>query len=332
MSVSIVMIRGILWELRSRRLDPAPLLAECKLSEDMIADIRTAVSSETYHTFVRRALDVTGDPALGLSMGSRAPENMLQIVGHLMLASTTLRDAIALFRRYSLLFAAGVQWELSERNEVATFSYMPGYQLGDTTRFTNEYVMATANRIGRHFALRPESHAVEVRFQHPAPAYASRYEATFGCPVRFSQSANSIVFNASTLDMRQLHADETVRAMLGDTAERLLREREGSTTVDRVRTVLRYRRDLSNIDSNTLAAAVGLTPRALRRRLGAEGASLTALLDEARLRLACEDLKRPDSSIKEISDRLGFSEPSAFHRAFKRWTGLTPSQFGKTGS
>jgi AraC-like DNA-binding protein len=105
--------------------------------------------------------------------------------------------------------------------------------------------------------------------------------------------------------------------MLGDTAERLLREREGSTTVDRVRTVLRYRRDLSNLDSNTLAAAVGLTPRALRRRLGAEGASLTALLDEARLRLACEDLKRPDSSIKEISDRLGFSEPSAFHRAFQ---------------
>jgi AraC-like DNA-binding protein len=208
---------------------------------------------------------------------------------------------------------------------------MPAYQLGDTTRFTNEYVLATANRIGRHFAVRPEAHAVEVRFQHPAPGYANRYEATFGCPVRFSQGANSIVFAAATLDMRQLHADETVRAMLGDTAERLLREREGSTTVDRVRTVLRYRRDLSNLDSNTLAAAVGLTPRALRRRLGAEGASLTALLDEARLRLACEDLKRPDSSIKEISDRLGFSEPSAFHRAFKRWTGLTPAQFGRTG-
>jgi AraC-like DNA-binding protein len=324
------MIRGILWELRSRRIDPAPLLAECELTEDSIADIRTAVSSDTYHAFVRRALEVTADPALGLSMGSRAPENMLQIVGHLMLASTTLREAFALFRRYSLLFAAGVQWELTERNDLATFTYMPAFQLGDTTRFTNEYVLATANRIGRHFAVRPESHAVEVRFQHPAPSYANRYEAAFGCPVRFGQPGNCIVFASNTLDIRQLHADETVRAMLGDTAERLLREREGSTTVDRVRTVLRYRRDLSDLDSTTLAAAVGLTPRALRRRLGAEGASLTALLDEARLRLACEDLKRPDSSIKEISDRLGFSEPSAFHRAFKRWTGLTPAQFGKT--
>jgi AraC-like DNA-binding protein len=329
MSVSIIMIRGILWELRSRGVDPEPLLSECELAKDAVADIRTTVSSERYHRFVRRALEVTGDPALGLSMGSRAPENMLQIVGHLMLASNTLREAFTLFRRYSLLFAAGVKWELTERNEQAIFSYVPAFQLGDTTRFTNEYVMSTASRIGRHFSVRPEAHAIEVHFQHAAPSYAGRYESVFGCPVRFAQPANEIVFVSALLDVPQLHADDTVRAMLGDTAERLLREREGATTVDRVRTVLRYRRDLSDVDSNTLAAAVGLTPRALRRRLGAEGASLTALLDEARLRLACEDLKRPDSSIKEISDRLGFSEPSAFHRAFKRWTGQTPAQFGK---
>ncbi len=329
MSVSIIMIRGILWELRSRGVDPEPLLTECELAKDAVADIRTTVSSESYHRFVRRALEVTGDPGLGLSMGSRAPENMLQIVGHLMLASNTLREAFNLFRRYSLLFAAGVKWELTERNEQAIFSYVPASQLGDTTRFTNEYVMSTASRIGRHFSVRPEAHAIEVHFQHPPPNYASRYEGVFGCPVRFGQSANEIVFASALLDVAQLHADDTVRAMLGDTAERLLREREGATTVDRVRTVLRYRRDLSDVDSTTLAAAVGLTPRALRRRLGAEGASLTALLDEARLRLACEDLKRPDSSIKEISDRLGFSEPSAFHRAFKRWTGQTPAQFGK---
>jgi AraC-like DNA-binding protein len=329
MSVSIIMIRGILWELRSRGVDPEPLLTECELAKDAVADIRTTVSSEAYHRFVRRALEVTGDPGLGLSMGSRAPENMLQIVGHLMLASSTLREAFTLFRRYSLLFAAGVKWELTERNEQAIFSYMPAFQLGDTTRFTNEYVMSTASRIGRHFSVRPEAHAIEVHFQHAAPGYASRYESVFGCPVRFAQPANEIVFASALLDVPQLHADDTVRAMLGDTAERLLREREGATTVERVRTVLRYRRDLSDVDSTTLAAAVGLTPRALRRRLGAEGASLTALLDEARLRLACEDLKRPDSSIKEISDRLGFSEPSAFHRAFKRWTGQTPAQFGK---
>jgi len=329
MSVSIIMIRGILGELRSRGVDPDPLLAECEIGSGELADIRSTISPETYHLFVRRALAATGEPALGLSMGTRAPENMLQIVGHLMMASGTLREAFALFRRYSLLFAAGVKWELQERNEQAYFSYTPAFQLGDTTRFTNEYVLATACRIGHHFAVRPESHAIEVHFQHAAPAYSARYEPAFGCPVRFGQQQNCVVFSSSGLDIRQLHADDTVRAMLGDTAERLLREREGSTTVERVRILLRYRRDLSDLDSNTMASAIGITPRALRRRLGAEGASLTALLDEARLRLACEELKRPDSSIKEISDRLGFSEPSAFHRAFKRWTGRTPAQYGR---
>jgi AraC-like DNA-binding protein len=329
MSVSIIMIRGILWELRARSVDPEPLLSACGITREALGDIRSTVSPENYHLFVRRALEATGEPALGLSMGSRAPESMLQIVGHLMLASGTLREAISLFRRYSLLFAAGVKWELSERNGEAVFSYTPAFQLGDTTRFTNDFVIATATRIGRHFSIRPESPAVEVRFQHPAPSYAARYDAFFGCPVRFGQPCNGVVFQAAMLDIRQLHADDAMRTMLGDTADRLLREREGSTTVERVRAVLRYRRDLSDLDSATLATAVGLTPRALRRRLGAEGASLTALLDEARLRLACEDLKRPDSSIKEISDRLGFSEPSAFHRAFKRWTGRTPAEYGR---
>jgi AraC-like DNA-binding protein len=329
MSVSIIMIRGILWELRTRSVEPEPLLSACGITREALGDIRSTVSPENYHQFVRLALEATGDPALGLSMGSRAPENMLQIVGHLMLASGTLREAIALFRRYSLLFAAGVKWDLTERGDQAMFSYTPAFQLGDTTRFTNDFVMATALRIGRHFAIRPDAPSIEVRFQHASPSYAAQYESVFGCPVRFGQPTNSIVFQVRSLDVRQLHADDAVRTMLGDTADRLLREREGSTTVERVRAVLRYRRDLSDLDSSSLASAVGLTPRALRRRLGAEGASLTALLDEARLRLACEDLKRPDSSIKEISDRLGFSEPSAFHRAFKRWTGRTPAEYGR---
>ena len=70
-----------------------PLLTECEIGGDELADIRSTISPETYHLFVRRALEATGDPALGLSMGARAPENMLQIVGHLMMASGTLREA-----------------------------------------------------------------------------------------------------------------------------------------------------------------------------------------------------------------------------------------------
>jgi len=137
------------------------------------------------------------------------------------------------------------------------------------------------------------------------------------------------VFPRERLDLEQVHGDATLRAMLADSAERLLREREDLSTVERVRTLLRYRRDLSELDATTLAHAVGLSPRALRRRLGLEGVSVTSLLDEARLRLACEDLRRPESSIKEIAERLGFSEASAFHRAFKRWTGVTPAQYSK---
>jgi AraC-like DNA-binding protein len=94
--------------------------------------------------------------------------------------------------------------------------------------------------------------------------------------------------------------------------------------------LLGYEADLANIDVVKLARSVGLTPRSLRRRLAAESVSLTALIDQARCRLACEELRR-EGSIKAIAERVGFSEPSAFHRAFKRWTGQTPLEFARRG-
>jgi AraC-like DNA-binding protein len=304
-----------------------PLLAACGLAETSLSDTRHTVSPETYHALVREALDATGDPGLGLAIGLRAPEAMLHVVGHLMFASATLRDALTCFRRYSALLAEGERWDLTEREHTATFSYMPAFQLGDSTRFTNEFVLAMAWRIGRHFALCPERRPPDVRFQHAAPAYAASYETAFGGPIRFGQPANAIVFHTATLDARQLHADDALCATLSEAADQLLRERAQITLAERVRAMLRARRDLSDVNTTALALAVSLTPRALRSRLRAEGASLANLINEARLRVAREDLRRPDCSIKDLACRLGFSEPSAFHRAFKRWTGTTPSAY-----
>jgi AraC-like DNA-binding protein len=94
-----------------------------------------------------------------------------------------------------------------------------------------------------------------------------------------------------------------------------------------VRVLLAYQSDLANFDPDTFATQLGLNRRALRRRLAAERATLADLVDEARCRRACDELRRPDRNIKEISERLGYSEPSAFHRAFRRWTGQSPAQY-----
>ena len=329
MTISIVVVRGILSELRGRGLDTELLLQRTGLDGGRLLDIRETLTVEESIVLVEQAIAMTEDEGLGLSLGANVPENMLQVFGALILSHSTIRQAFSALRRYAALVIEGPTWNLSEQGDEAHFTFEPSFQLGDVTRFCSECTLALSARIGSHFTT-PERALREVHFQHPAPAYAQRYSAVFDCPVYFGKSTNALVFARNLLDVPQMHADDTLRAVLRETADRLLHERAQSRSVtDRVRTLLRYEQDLAQVDVNRLARHVGLSPRALRRRLGSEGSPLSALLDEARCRVACHELRRPESTIKETAELLGFSEPSAFHRAFKRWTGRTPAEYSR---
>jgi AraC-like DNA-binding protein len=329
MGISVIFARGLLSEVQNRGFDPADLLRRSNIDAVRLADLRETLSIEEADLMTRQAMEITDDPGIGLTIGANAPESMLQVFGHLILAQSTIREAFAALRRYSALLAEGPTWGLVERGELALFTCEPALQLGDTTRCGIEYTLAMTARIGQHFSPQGAS-LLEVHFQHRAPSYVARYEEIFQCPVLFEQATNALVFPREYIDLPQFHADDTVRTVLRETAERLLTERAQSRSVaQRVRTLLRYERDLAEVNVDRIARHVGLSSRALRRRLGSEGAPLSSLVDEARCRIACDELRRPDTTIKETAELLGFSEPSAFHRAFKRWTGRTPAEYSR---
>jgi AraC-like DNA-binding protein len=331
MFVSVIFVRAIVSELQSRGMSPAHALAGIGVRDDQLNDLRARFSYADMDRIIEKAIELTGDPGLGLSIGMNAPESMLQVLGHLIVSCRTLRDAWGLFVRYVPLVAEGMSWNLVEDNEHARFVYHCPVAYGLSTRFAAEYALTMAVRIARHFLPPTVEHADAVMFEHAEPEYVARYTRVFGCPVRYQQPSNALLFPRAYLDVPQLHADPAMHNALREMAERFLHELEGPrSTADRVRVLLGYEADLANIDVVKLSRSVGLTPRSLRRRLASEGVSLTTLIDEARCRLACEELRR-EGSIKAIAERVGFSEPSAFHRAFKRWTGQTPLEFARRG-
>ena len=327
MSITILFARGLVFELVARDLDAGELLRRSRIDEARLADLRDTLDLDETSRIVETAVAMTGDPGLGLAAGSHAPEHTLQLFGHLILAQSTLRDVFASLTRYGELLSDGTTWSLREQGDQAMFCCSTVLPDCDLTRVLMDYTLAFSCTIGRHFFRRNERLSA-VHFRHAAPSYADRYESVFLCPVRFSQQHNGTVFSRDLMDRPKMHADPAVATILRESAERMLRERtQARSLADCVRSLLRYERDLSGVDVRRFSRGLKMSVHTLRRRLSAEGTSFSSLLDEARRNLACQELERHDTTIQQTAELLGFSEASAFFRAFKRWTGQTPNEY-----
>jgi AraC-like DNA-binding protein len=327
MGISILFARGLIGEVVRRGFDAKSVLEDSGIHPERLDDVRDMLSLTETARLVDRAVTLTSDPALGLTAGASAPDHAVQVFGHLILAQGTIREAFATLSRYGTLLSDGTTWTLLERDDYAMWSCSTLLREGALIRLLMDYTFAFTANIGRHF-FPPGERLRAVHFQHPAPSYAERYTEVFHCPVLFEQEHNATVFSRVLLDRRKLHADATVDGLLRETADRLLQERSHHRSLtDAVRVLLRNERELPSLDMRQVARLLRLSVHSLRRKLSAEGTSFSILLDEARCQIARQHLTRPGTTIQQTAEVLGFSETSAFFRAFKRWTGQTPTEF-----
>jgi AraC-like DNA-binding protein len=327
--VSILFVRMLLSELRLRNLPDSALLAGTSVDAAALGNLRATIPTEQWVKLLLRAIEITGDPALGIAMGETWSQSMLQVVGQLIVSCRTMREALSVFERYQPLLGNNSTWLLEEEGETARLYCDQVIEHPLAARVGIEAVLTLTYRIGRGFVGESAASADEVWFRHAEPSYVKQYARVFDCPLRFGQERNALVFSRRVLDVVQPHSDDTMREVLSSSADALLRERESESVAERVRAILRYEQDIERMNVRYIAGRLNMNVRALRRRLGAEQTPLSNLLDEARLRIAQRELSRPGASIKEVAHGLGFSEASAFHRAFKRWSGQTPAQFMK---
>jgi AraC-like DNA-binding protein len=165
---------------------------------------------------------------------------------------------------------------------------------------------------------------VKVELTHRTQGDPAAYRRWFDAPVSFGAGATQLVFARSALDVPLRTADPQLLAILSRHAEELAaRDRSLPPMIAQVERVLRKALRSDDAQVERVARELGLTGRSLQRRLKDEGTSFQLVRDKVRRELASRYLE-DELSMAEISFLLGFSEPSAFFRAFKRWTGLTP--------
>ena len=325
---SILYVRALLGGVAQEGVDPQRLLQEAGLKPGLLYDPSARIACEDWQRLVRRAIELTGDEGLGLKVGGAVPDHAFQIVSQLLVSCGTLREASQVLRRFQPLLGNMCLFDLIEEGALAHFVCTPVGAMPEAPQFEPELVLSVVYRIALGFAVQDED-AEEVWMQHPRPTYADRYAQVFSCPVRFGQPRNAIVVKRCYLDQRQPYSDLRTNELLRASAERLLSEQSEPSLPDQVRALLRVETDLRHMPFTRIAKKLRLQPRTLRRRLVEANAPWSMLLNEMRQRVACDALSHREVSLSELSERLGFSDPSAFSRAFKRWTGTSPGKYSR---
>jgi AraC-like DNA-binding protein len=264
----------------------------------------------------------TGNAAIGLTLPTH-PLVSLGVLSHVVLAASDVRSALQSLMRFVHLASptAAVDLKIEGERCQLNLQIAPGRRPVAPQRY--DFLALTCVRgllwvTGRE--VRP------LAFHHPAPepAHAERWREAFGCPVFFNAQACMLELPASVLSLPIPTADPTVSDLCEKIASQIA-EQQGGSVSTRVRQVLLRHLSKGDPRREVVASSLCMSERTLQRRLTEEGTSFAELVDEVRREAAQRYFAHSDFSPTEITFALGFSDPSNFYRACKRWFGRSPS-------
>ena len=332
-SVAAGFARGLVQLATRQGADPALLAQRAGLDPAVLEDQDARIPLQTYVALMRAAQTLAGDPAFALHFGEAFDIEDLSIVGLLGRACATWEDAFTQLTRYSQLII-DVPVDDSQGRRLVIEREGGRMWMVDTRSDPNAFPELTESSFARSAAAvhrrRSGIDAVaEIHVTHKAPAYAAEYERVFELPVVFESGRNAILMKGNAFpDVLNAKPSRYVFGILSARAESLLHELDAAvTTRGRVESAIMPVLHTGEANMGTVAASLALSRQTLARRLKSEGTTFEKLLDELRHRLALAYLGDSKVSVHQCAYLTGFSDPAAFSRAFKRWTGASPRTF-----
>ncbi|WP_203143611.1 AraC family transcriptional regulator [Marinobacter mangrovi] len=274
----------------------------------------------------QHAEQVTGDAAIGLHAGEVVDPDRMGLVGHVFFNCDTLGDAVMQYVRLHRLINESVHLKLEQTADLAVLTWEADQPEFYCRQDMDRTLAAVVSR-ARHF-IHPQLDIAWVRVAHPEPAYADEYRRILDCPIRFGESAMALAFSAHYLDRPIPHRNPYVHsAMLKQVNSLLARLQTRRRFSRKVRRLISRQMASERIDADSLAQQLHMSRQTLYRRLKKEGMSFQELVEHVRKDKALRYVASDRYALGEIAFLLGFSELSAFSRAFKRWTGESPAQY-----
>jgi AraC-like DNA-binding protein len=326
-TISLAAATGLIEALESAGQDPVAILRSVGLDHQRFRDHHGVIPTADFARVLEEAAVATGDEHFGLHFGEHYhPKNVGPMV-YVVLNSPTFGVGFQNVARY-----------LKVHNEAAQVSVEPGekwtylrHQLIDlpdqNRRQHNEYSLAVGLSTIRLMA-GSEWAPVEVQFDHKAPAQTSEAIRVFGAPVSYGQTTNAFIIEQELCERSIPAADARLYPIIRQYLDGVLEEMPPED--DLLASVRRTIGESMRHGDPTLtqvARRMAIGPRTLQRRLREYGVDFKHLADDTRRRFALRYLRDPAHTLTEVAYLVGYSEVSAFNRAFKRWTGATPTDY-----
>ncbi|MBO6849497.1 MAG: AraC family transcriptional regulator [Marinobacter sp.] len=303
-----------------------PLLTSAGIRPSMLSHPDNLITVDQFTLLCREALRRSGNSALGLEFGRRLKFTTHGSLSQAAISCDTLHQALSVLIKYFRIRFVYMELDFFVDGEDAVVQLSLAHDVEDLYRFNIEVVMASLMDVNQLlFGARLIETGV-CRLDYPEPEHTEGYRAIFGDRVDFSCGVNQLRFRKSFLELPISLSNPVTRRVAEAQCEEELRSIDAATSVtSRVRRLLEAVRGGGLPGLEAIANQLSMSPRTLRRQLSSEGARYQVLLDQVRHERALELLRRGRLSIDEVADSLGYSDPSNFGRAFRKWEGVSPT-------
>ena len=308
-------------------MDTDALMRAASLTPELLQDPDARVPLSAQLKLWRAVVEHTESASIGLQIGCSLSAKQLGVVGYTMIYSQMLDQAYRRLARYMRIISEAVFFEVIHDSDGVRLKFTTHPYLV-ALRHPIEGQVAAILTIGQKIT-QTDFVPIEINLPTPKPADTRAYREKFRCRVRFNQPEATILLTSEQIQLPVIAADGTLSGYLEELASTKLRalgtplERFGDT----VRRMLWSDLSAGRPELSNVASQLGISARTLQRRLRENGTSYTLVLDELRREVSSELLVDGNLAVSDVAYLLGYSEPSAFQRAFRRWHGLSPREF-----